>query len=302
MPNLSPIQQEINNELSAIRHLIYGRDPSFSKDQSAVDRLIKLAEQRIPNALMLQAVLIWHGYGFQQDPDKAYALATEAAELGEMEAFVVLASMHFVGSGCEQNFEKSLDLLDRFNNEASSIPNFLHIGEVGPSYFDFRTEFIFNLNGQSVVGPIDALEELNRWIFSCKRKCIARQAEILEVKPAALGGTTYRNLPFKGSIGGSCFSLKGKDLITHVGFHNDWLEEVIWFESNRLNGWPEKIGFDGLTEFNNLPETELREIRKCYLTNKHKGKGFELKMIGSSVHRETKLFCGDDEVLSAYED
>lgn len=93
------MQQDFNNELSAIRHLIYGRDPNNSKDQSAVDRLLKLVEQRIPDALMLQAVLIWHGYGFEQDPGKAYALATEAAELGEMDALVVLASMHFVGSG-----------------------------------------------------------------------------------------------------------------------------------------------------------------------------------------------------------
>jgi hypothetical protein len=178
----------------------------------------------------------------------------------------------------------------------------LHIGEVGPGYFDFQTEFILNINGQNVVGPIDALEELNRWIFSCKRKCIARQAEFLKVKPAALGGTTYRNLPFRGSIGGSCFSLKGKIYITHVGFHSDWLEEVIWFETDRLAGWPEKICFDGLTEFSDLPEAELLELRKCYLANKHKGKVFELKLIGSSVHRETKLFCGDDEVMSAYED
>lgn len=302
MSNLRSEQMEINNELSAIRQLIYGRDPSYSKDQSAVDRLLKLVEQKIPYAVMLQAVLVWHGYGFEQDPDKAYALATEAAEQGEIDALVVLASMHFVGCGCEQSFEKSLNLLNRFNDEAPSIPIFLHIGEVGPNYFDFRTEFILNLNGQNVVGSIAALEELNRWIFSCKRKCIARQAEMLKVKPTAVGGTTYRNLPFKGSIGGSCLSLKGKEFITHVGFHNDWLEEVIWFETDRLTGWPEKISFAGLTEFSNLPETELTKIGKCYLANKHKGEVFELKLIGSSVHRETKLFCGNNQVMSVYVD
>lgn len=302
MSNLSTEQQEINNELSEIRHLIYGRDPSSSKDQSAADRLLKLVERRIPYALMLQAVLIWHGYGFEQDPDKAYALATEAAGLGEIDALVVLASMHFVGCGCEQSFEKSLNLLNQFNNEAPSIPIFLQIGEVGPNYFDFRTEFILNLNGQNVVGPLTALEELNRWIFKCKRKCIARQAELLKVKPAALGGTTYRNLPFKGSIGGSCFSLKGKDYITHIGFHNDWLEDVIWFETDRLAGWPKGIRFDELTEFDGIAIAELAEIGKSYRANKHKEKVFELQLIGTSVHREVKFFCGDDEVMSVFED
>lgn len=302
MSNLSSEQLEINNELSAIRQLIYGRDPSDSKDQSAVDRLLKLVERKIPYAVMLQAVLIWHGYGFEQDTDRAYALATEAAEQGEMDALVVLASMHFVGCGCEPSFEKSLDLLDRFNDEAPSIPIFLSIGEVGPSYFDFRTELILNINGQNVVGPIDALEALNHWIFSCKRKTIARQAELLKVKPAALGGTTYRNLPFKGSIGGSCFSLKGKEFITHVGFHNDWLEEVIWFETDRLTGWPNEVRFDGLTELDGISIAELAEISISYRANIHKEKVFELQLIGSSVHRELKFFCGDDVVMSVFED
>lgn len=302
MPNATLEQQKIDDELRDIRLLIYGKNPSRAKDLIAADLLIKLANQRISYAILLQALFVWHGYGFEQDKDKAYALATEAAEHGEMDALVVLASMHFVGCGCEPSFEKSLDLLNRFNDEAPSIPIFLHIGEVGPSYFDFRTEFILNINGQNVVGPIDALEELNRWIFSCKRKCIARQTELLKVKPAALGGTTYRNLPFKGSIGGSCFSLKGKMYITHVGFHNDWLEEVIWFQTDRLTGWPEKISFDGLTEFSDIPEAELRKIGKCFLANKHKGNVFELQLIGSSVHRETKFFCGEDELISIFED
>lgn len=210
MPNLTPEQHEINNELSAIRHLIYGRDQSHLKDQSAADRLLKLVERRIPYALTLQAVLIWHGYGFKQDTDKAYALATEAAELGEMEALVVLASMHFVGGGCEQNFEKSLALLNRFKSEPSSLTPFLRIGEIGLGYFDFRTEFILNINGQQAIGSTDVLEELNRWMLYCKRECIARQTEILKRNPLALGGETYRNLPFKGSVGGSSICLKGK--------------------------------------------------------------------------------------------
>jgi len=301
MENISSDQLEINKELSEIRRLIYGRAPNLSKDQSAVARLLKLIERRIPYAILLKGVFIWHGYGFEKNPDKAYSLATEAAELGEMDALVVLASMHFVGCGCTQSFEKSLRLLDKFNREAPSIPIFLQIGKVGLNYLEFQTEFILNLNSHKVVAPIDVLEELNRWIFSCKRKCIARQAEILKIKPAAIGYTTYRNLPFNGAIGGSCFSLKGKDFITHVGFHHDWLEEAIWFETDRLTGWPEKISFDDLIEVNDIPEMELSEIRKSYLVNKNYGKVFELKLIGSSVHRETKLLCGDDVVMTGFE-
>ena len=295
-------KEEIGKELSDIRHLVYGRDPSNSKDSEAVERLVKLVERRIPRATMLQAVFMWHGYGFVQDPGQAYALAAEAAELGEIDALVVLASMHFVGYGCEQSFETSLALITRFNNEASSIPMFLSIGEVGLGYFEFRTNFICNVNGQSVVGPIDALEELNRWILHCKRKCISKQAEVLKRNPNALGRVTYRRLPYKGTIGGSCISLKGKDYISHLGFHDRWLDEVIWFETDRLAGWPTGIGFDGLTEFDGVQAAELVDIRNHYLANRHKGLDFELKLIGSSVHRETKLFCGDEEVMSVFED
>lgn len=302
MPNRTPEQQKIADELRDIRFLIYGRDPSNAKDLIAVDRLSRLVKERVPYALMLQAVFIWHGYGFEEDPDKAYALAREAAELGEMDALVVMASMHFVGYGCEQSFEKTLALLERFNNEAGSIPIYLRIGQVSLDYFEFKTEFFLNLNGQPISGPMDRLEELNHWALLCKRKCIEEQAKLLKRKPIAVGGTPYRCLPFKGSIGGSCVSLKGVDCISHVGFRHDWLQDVIWFETSRLIGWPTGIGFDGLTELDGLSADKLAEVRKSYLANRHKGKGFELQLIGTSVHRETKLFCGEEEVMSAFED
>lgn len=301
MPNLTPEQQEINSELLVIHNLIYGRDPSHTKDIIAADRLLRLVERRIPYAIMLQAVFIWHCFGFEEAPYRAYALATEAAELGEMDALVVLASMHFVGYGCEQNFEKSLTLLERFNNEAPSVPIYLNIGEVSLSYFNFRTEFILNVNGQKILGPMDALEKLNRWILHCKRKCIARQAETLKRNPKFPGFKSYRNLPFKGCIGGSPLCLKGKDYISQIGFRNSWLEEAIWFETDCLTEWPKGISFDGLTELEGVPTAQLVEMGKAYLANRHKGSWFELQLIGSSVHRELKFFCDADEIMSVFE-
>jgi len=295
-------QTELGKDLSDIRNLVYSRDPSATKDAQAAERLVKLVERRIPYAVLLQSVFMWHGYGFEQDPDKAYALATEAAELGEIDALVVLASMHFAGYGCEQSFEKSVALIARFDNEAPVLPFCLRIGEVGLGYFEFTSEFIINVNGQNVVSPIDVLEELNYWILDCKRKCIAWQADILERDPKAFGGISTRRLPYKGSICGSCFSLKGKNHISHLGFRASWLNEVIWFETDRLTGWPTGIGFDGLTEFDALPAAELVEIGRIYLANRHKGLDFELRLTRSSVHRDSKFFCGDNEVMLAYED
>lgn len=290
-------------EFSSIRRLIYGNDPSIEKDRLAIAQLKKLADIGMPYAMLLQALFMWHGYGFDiQDPEKAYFLASQAAELGDMDALVVLASMHFVGYGCEQSFEKSIFLLNEFDSKAETVPAFLTIGAVSLGYFDFRKNFVSNINGVPVSLPIDLLEEFNRWVLSCKRKVIAKQKLILDKNPAALGGITYRKLPFKGAIGGSRFSLKGEEYISHIGFFNDWINEEIWFSTDDLVGWPSRISFHELYSFQDLATEELLRVGKSYLDNYRKGKIFELQLSSTSVHHETKLFSDNKELISIFVD
>ena len=219
-----------------------------------------------------------------------------------MDALVVLASMHFVGYGCDQSFKNSLFLLNEFDNKAEIVPVFLTIGAVSLGYFDFRRSFVSNINGISVSLPIDLLYEFNRWILSCKQKVIEKQKLILEKNPTALGGATYRNLPFKGAIGGSRFSLRGGEYISHVGFFNDWINEEVWFLTDELVGWPSRISFHELYSFENLATDELLRVGKVYLDNYRKGKLFELQLLRTSVHHETKLFCDNEELLSIFVD
>lgn len=300
MPGSSAEQKIINDEISSIRSLVYGLDPSPTKDLIAAERLRTLVDQDVPCALTLQALFIWHGYGFEQRPEQACQLAEKAAEMGDSEALVVLASMHFDGYGCERNFEKSLALLERFDNEATSIP-FISIGEVGLNYYDFRTSFVRNLNGRMVAGSMDVLEELNRWLLDSKRRCIAWQAEKIRRNPMAFGGIGYRSLPCNGAIGGEDTFLKGQEVITHIGFHNEWLNETFWVSTSRLAEWPAGISFHDVREFNDLSHEELVEIGKAYLAHKHEGKEFVLRIFNSSVHRTSTLLCGDQEVMSVEE-
>jgi len=64
-----------SEEFSSIRRLIYGNNPSIEKDRIAAAQLKKLVDQGMPYAMLLQALFMWHGYGFDtQDPEKVYSL------------------------------------------------------------------------------------------------------------------------------------------------------------------------------------------------------------------------------------
>jgi len=290
-------------ELRDINSLFYGRQPNPEKDAEAHKRLKSLVEKRYPQALTLYSVVVWHGYGVQKDPAKAYALACDAVDLGDLNAMVVIASMHCEGAGCEKNFATTVDLIDRFNDTAPSVPIGLQINEVGPGYFNLiRTELEMKVNGKEVTPTMSLREELINWIVGCKRQLIIKQLEILERNPTALGGQSRRRLPFKGASGGSLSMLKGKETISYVGFSDSWLSEEIWFDTNRFDGWPSGLSFGDLVEFDSIPATELAAVRKAYQAHKGSGKEFLLKLSQSSVHRSLGFFCGDKEIASGYED
>lgn len=213
-----------------------------------------------------------------------------------------MASMHAEGAGCERSFSTALALMARFHNEASSITRKPHIGDAGPSFFELLTEFKVSVNGNKAYASIAMLEELVNWLVSCKRKVIAKQTEILKKKPEALGGTGYRRLPFKGSIGGVSLLLKGKNKITHVGLRNSLLNDQIWFESSQFSGWPADTSFGNLTNFEDIPTTELEEIQLSYETHKTTGKLFLLKLFNTSVSRGSEFYCGDKVIMNRYED
>lgn len=197
-------------ELSRIFHLIYGDQPNSATDAEAVQRLHLLVDRQVPEALTIFANLLWHGYGVEKDVERAFALASQAADLGDLNALVLLASMHFEGAGCERNLAKSLELITRFDNEAPSLPIYLQINEVGPGYFNFYNELTMRVNGSRAAAPLEVLEEFLNWVVDCKRKVIAKQSAIIKRNPGALGGRSHRRLPYKGSIGGSIFLLKGR--------------------------------------------------------------------------------------------
>jgi hypothetical protein len=289
-------------ELSRIFHLIYGDQPNSATDAEAVQRLHLLVDRQVPEALTIFANLLWHGYGVEKDVERAFALASQAADLGDLNALVLLASMHFEGAGCERNLAKSLELITRFDNEAPSLPIYLQINEVGPGYFNFYNELTMRVNGSRAAAPLEVLEEFLNWVVDCKRKVIAKQSAIIKRNPGALGGRSHRRLPYKGSIGGSIFLLKGKETISHLGVENGLVGEQIWFETSRFIGWPKGVSFGDLTEFNSTPATELDGIRSAYHAHKSSGKPFLLKLTSSSVHRASTFYCGDEEVMSGYED
>jgi hypothetical protein len=292
-------------ELIEIRCLIYV-EPNPAKDMEAVQRLNLLIAKQTPAALTLMSTLLWHGYGVSKDVEQAFALAKEASDLGDLNALVLLASMHFEGAGCERNFTTALDLIKRFNNESPYIPYRLQINEVGPGYFDLRTEFMIRVNGSQATASIEMLEKLVLWFVKSKRKVITIQTAILDRNPDALGGTSYRKLPFKGAIGGSTFMLKGTNTITHVGLDISWIGEQIWFDTSLFCGWPKDLSFGDLNDFefdcSNVPISELKAIQKAFNAHMHTGKTFVLKLHQSSVHRTSTFYCGDDKIMTAYED
>lgn len=289
-------------ELSRIFHLVYGDQPNSATDAEAVQRLHLLVDRRVPKALTIFANLLWHGYGVEKDVERAFALASQAADLGDLNALVLLASMRFEGAGCERNLAKSLELINRFNHEAPTAPIYLQINEVGPGYFNFYNQLTMRVNGSGVTAPLETLEEFLNWVVNCKRKVIAKQSAIIDRNPDALGGRSRRRLPYKGSIGGSIFLLKGKESISHVGVENGLVDEQIWFETSRFAGWPIGVGFGDLTEFNSIPASELDGIRAAYYRHKSSAKPFLLKLTSSSVHQAATFYSGDEEVMTGYED
>ncbi len=290
------------SELSEINCLLFGRCPDSRKDAEAIKRLTTLVERQVPSALTTMASLIWQGFGITKNSARAFALAKQAAELGHAEALVLMASMHFEGAGCEQSLTKAIELINRFDDEAESIPLNLHISDAGPDYYNLLTEFVVRVNGCQAEAPLETLEQIIRWLVDCKRKVITKQAAILQRSPVAFGGISYRTLPFHGAIGGAVSLLKGTDTITHIGMKDGWTEESVWFETNLFKGWPEGLSFGNLTEFEDLQASELGNVRAAYEAHKHTEKQFVLELVSSSVHRSTTLYCGDDEVMQAYED
>lgn len=289
-------------ELSRIFHLIYGGQSHSTTDAEAIQRLHSLLDRQVPAALTLFANILWHGYGVEKDVERAFAVASQAADLGDLNALVLLASMRFEGAGCEQNFAISMELIDRFNDESPTIPIYLQINEVGPGYFDLCTEFTLKVNGNEATATLETLEAFVSWVVDCKRKVIAKQSAILDKSPGSLGGTSRRRLPYKGASGGSIFLLKGKETISHIGVENGWIGERIWLEACCFTGWPEGISFGDLVEFPSIPASGLKSIRTAYQAHKSSGKPFLLKLTGSSVHRASTFYCGDEEIMSGYED
>ena len=156
-----------------------------------------------------------------------------------------------------------------------------------------------------------------------KTKYIDKQSAILEKNPDALGGVSKRVLPFKGAIGGSCLRIFGSKYIEKIGFREEWVGSEFWVRWSDFSEAGLPINFGDLTSLDNLPAEEVAGIRNAYLTQiNSKPLGlieqfsaqiglssiapepdeFELQLIGSSVHRETKLLCAGVEVFSKYED
>lgn len=169
------------------------------------------------------------------------------------------------------------------------------------------------------------LERFNHWRLESKAKFIDKQSATLEKDPNALGGVSKRQLPFKGYIGGSCLRISGSKHIEKIGFREELIGSEFWISWSEFSGSGVPISLGDLTSLDCLPLDEVEGIRNAYITQikskRHRGliekfsarlslssirqereEEFELQLIGSSVHRETKLLSAGVEVFAKYED
>lgn len=314
--------ESISEVLSAIRGTIYSNAGSLAEIK-AVEKLEQLADQKVPEAMHQLGQLLWEGVVVQADERKAFRYISEAVAMGHSPAMTSLAAMCMVGAGCEKSFAAALNWYRRRRETWDGTPS-VRIGRVGLNDNEFRSEFSLELNGRQLVAPDSVLERFNHWRLESKARFIDKQSVILEKDPNALGGVSKRQLPFKGYIGGSCLRISGSKEIEKIGFREDLIGSEFWIRWSEFSGAGLPIGFGDLTSLGGLPLDEVEGIRDAYITqinSKHQGliekisarmglsssrpkllDEFELQLIGSSVHRETKLLCAGVEVFSNYED
>ena len=313
--------ESISEALWAIRGTIYS-DVGGLAETKAVEKLEQLADQKVPEAMHLLGQLLWEGVAFQADVEKAFLYISEAVEMGYSPAMTSLGAMYMTGAGCEQSFASALNWYRRRAETRDSF-SLTRMGRVGLGEFEFRSEFGLELNGRRLVASDPVLEKFNHWRLEVKAKFIDRQSAILERNPDALGGISKRKLPYYGAIGGSCLRISGSKNIEKIGFREEWVGSEFWVRWSDFSEAGLPINFGDLTSLDNLPAEEVAGIRNAYLTQiNSKPLGlieqfsaqiglssiapepdeFELQLIGSSVHRETKLLCAGVEVFSKYED
>ncbi len=314
--------ENISEALTAIRATIYS-DVGGLAEIKAVEKLEQLANQKVPEAMHQLGQLLWEGVAVYADEEKAFRYISEAVAMGYSPAMTSLGAMCMVGAGCEKSFAAALNWYCRRRETWDGMPS-IRIGRVGLNDNEFRSEFSLELNGRRLVAPDSVLERFNHWRLESKAKFIDKQSAILEKDPNALGGVSKRHLPFKGYIGGSCLRISGSKEIEKIGFREDSIGSEFWIRWSEFSGAGLPIGFGDLTSLDSLPLDEVEGIRNAYITqinSKHQGliekfsarmglsstrpelqEEFELQLIGSSVHRETKLLCAGVEVFSKYED
>ena len=316
------MQHEIIPEaLSEIRRIIY-RNLGGQAEIKAIEKLEQLADQKVPEAMHLLGQLLWEGIAIQADVGKAFRYISEAVEMGHSPAMTSLGGMYMVGAGCEKSFAAAIKW-HRLRAETWNTSAPIRIGRVGLGDYEFRSEFSLELNGRRLMAPDSVLEKLNHWRLEVKTKYIDKQSAILEKNPDALGGVSKRVLPFKGAIGGSCLRIFGSKYIEKIGFREEWIGSEFYIRWSEFSGAGLPVSFGDLTSLYNLPAEEVEGIRNAYIRQiNSKPQGlienfsartcfssilpeqdeFELQLIGSSVHRETKLLCAGVEVFSKYED
>jgi hypothetical protein len=314
--------ESISKALSAIRGTIYS-DVGGLAEIKAVEKLQRLSDQKVPEALHQLGQLLWEGIAVQADEGKAFRYISEAVSMGHSPAMTSLGAMYMVGAGCEKSFAAALNWYRRGRETWDKMPS-IQFGRVGLNKYEFRSEFNLELNGRRLVAPDSVLERFNHWRLESKAKFIDKQSATLEKNPNALGGVSKRQLPFKGYIGGSCFRISGAKHIEKIGFREELIGSEFWVNWSEFLGAGLPISFGDLTSLDNLPTDEVQGIRNAYITqinSKHQGliekilaqlglpsifpeqeEEFELQLIESSVHRETKLLCAGVEVFSKYED
>jgi hypothetical protein len=315
--------ESISEVLSAIQGTIYS-DVGGLAEIKAVEKLEQLADQKVPEAIHQLGQLLWEGVAVHADEEKAFRYISEAVALGHSPAMTSLGAMCMVGAGCDKNFAAALNLYHRRRETWDGMPS-IRIGRVGLNDNEFRSEFSLEMNGRRLVAPDSVLEKFNHWRLESKAKFIDKQSATLEKNPNALGGVSKRQLPFKGYIGGSCLRITGSKQIEKIGFREELIGSEFWISWSEFSGAGVPISLGDLTSLNSLPLDEVEGIRNAYATHvkskRHRSiiakflarlnlpsirpepqYEFELQLIGSSVHRETKLLCAGNEVFSKYED
>jgi len=100
---------------------------NYGQYDLALERLEPLVAQDEPNALYIQAMLYYYGFGVKLDREKATDLFKRSAELGNRKAMLFMSRAHSSGKYIERNIFKAESWLEKHGENASAEDNY-HIG------------------------------------------------------------------------------------------------------------------------------------------------------------------------------